>query len=636
MSKFLGSQSSSLAVIAAVGVAATVATVYAGKKLLPVLLPNEGKFKEAMVFDETLHGGLLVGHVLKNHGVKFLFTLSGGHISPILVGAKELGIRVVDVRHEVTAVFAADAVSRVSGVPGVACVTAGPGLTNTITAVKNAQMAQSALILLGGATSDLLKGRGSLQDIDQQALLRPHVKWMAHISCVEDIVPMLEQAFHIAQSGTPGPVFLEFPVDTLYPEKIAREWYSKQTGKQTTIRGRVVSYFITRHINKIFQVSGKKVNLHTPIPLDFPVASKSQVLRVAEALRLARKPVLIVGSQAMALPHQGGEHNCFSLQAAVLSLNMPTYTSGMARGLLGKTSPSGLKHNRSFALRNADVVILAGVVSDFRLDYGKSISSRAYLIGVNRDKDDLHKNRSPNYAILSDAATFLDMLAGVLPAATPSQWNGWVSELKEMDKKRDDEIARQAQIVVKPMNPMKVCQAVESVMSENSLIIADGGDFVGTASYILKPRHPLSWLDPGAFGTLGVGGGFALGAQLCQPESEVWIIFGDGACGYSLSEFDTYVRHNIPVIAVVGNDAAWQQILRGQVEVFNDDVACALEYTNYNEVVKGFGAEGIKVEDEEGLIPALQKAKEFARQGKPVLVNCLIGKTDFRKDSIAI
>lgn len=590
-----------------------------------------------MVFEDPQHGGLLVGHVLKNHGVKFLFTLSGGHISPILVGCKELGIRVVDVRHEVTAVFAADAVSRVSGIPGVACVTAGPGLTNTITAVKNAQMAQSALILLGGATSDLLKGRGSLQDIDQQALLRPHVKWMAHVASVEEIVPTMEQAFQIAQSGTPGPVFIEIPVDVLYPEKVARQWYSKQTGKQATLKGKVLSYFISRHFNKIFHASGKKITLHEPIPLEYPIASNSQVQKVVAALRTARKPVLVVGSQALILPAQNTKQNSFSLQQAVLSLSMPTYLSSMARGLLGKESATGLKHNRSFALRNADVVILAGVVCDFRLDYGKTINSRAYLIGVNRDTEDLHKNRSPNYAVLSDVATFLHLLSAALPVSIPSQWTSWIAELKEMDKRRDEEIAKQANIPVPPMNPMKVCQAVETVMGENSIIVADGGDFVGTASYILKPRHPLTWLDPGAFGTLGVGGGFALGGQLCKPDAELWIIFGDGACGYSLSEYDTYVRHNIPVIAIVGNDAAWQQILRGQVEVFKDDVACALAHTNYNDVVTGFGAEGIKIENESELIPGLQRAKELARQQhRPVLVNCIIGKTDFRKDSIAI
>jgi len=276
------------------------------------------------------------------------------------------------------------------------------------------------------------------------------------------------------------------------------------------------------------------------------------------------------------------------------------------------------------------------VVADFRLDYGRSISYRAYVVGVNRDKEDLHKNRDPDYAILSDPAVFLHLLAEVVPVAIPAQWATWLAELKDLEKKRDEEIDRESKTEVNYMNPIRVCQVVESVMSENSLIIADGGDFVGTASKVLRPRHPLTWLDPGPFGTLGVGGGFALGAKLCHPDSEVWIIFGDGACGYSLSEFDTYVRHNIPVIAVVGNDAAWQQILRGQVEVFKDDVACALEFTNYNVVVTGFGAEGIKVQEESQLVNALQTAKELAKNGKPVLVNCLIGKTDFRKDSIAI
>ena len=162
-----------------------------------------------------LHGGILVGEVLAKHGVQFLYTLCGGHISPILIGAEAQGIRVVDTRHEVTAVFAADATARLTGVPGVAAVTAGPGMTNTITAVKNAQMAQSPVIILGGAAATLLKGRGALQDIDQISLLKPIVKMAAAVTRVRDIVPTLEKAFQVAQSGVPGPVFVELPVDLL-------------------------------------------------------------------------------------------------------------------------------------------------------------------------------------------------------------------------------------------------------------------------------------------------------------------------------------------------------------------------------------------------------------------------------------
>ena len=172
-----------------------------------------------------MNGGDRIASVLVERGVRFLFTLCGGHISPILVGAKQRGIRVVDVRHEVDAVFAADAVSRLTGVPGVAAVTAGPGVTNTITAIKNAQLAQSPLVLLGGATATLLKGRGALQDIDQMALVQPHVKWAASASTVRELVPMLERAFDVARSGVPGPVFVECPIDLLYDEPLVRQWY---------------------------------------------------------------------------------------------------------------------------------------------------------------------------------------------------------------------------------------------------------------------------------------------------------------------------------------------------------------------------------------------------------------------------
>jgi thiamine pyrophosphate-dependent acetolactate synthase large subunit-like protein len=346
---------------------------------------------------------------------------------------------------------------------------------------------------------------------------------------------------------------------------------------------------------------------------------------------------MIVGSQACYLPSvYRTAHNETTLQNAVQFLRIPTYLSSMARGLLGKDSSINLRQNRAHALKNADVILLVGVVCDFRLDYGRTLGRNAYVIGVNRDKTDLYKNRSPEFAIYADPATFLHLLAHSFPQEIAVNWADWLGQLKEMDKTREATIAKDAAVKIEPMNPVKLCQLIEESVAENSIIVADGGDFVGTAAYILRPRTPLSWLDPGPFGTLGVGGGFALGAKLAKPESEVWIIFGDGACGYSLTEFDTYVRHNVPVIAVVGNDAAWQQILRGQVDTFGDDVGCALAFTDYHAVVTGFGAKGLKVEKEDSIHSQLKKAKEYAKQGKPVLVNCLIGKSDFRKGSIAI
>ncbi|MSQ83561.1 MAG: thiamine pyrophosphate-binding protein, partial [Myxococcales bacterium] len=218
-----------------------------------------------------MNGGALVAEVLKRRGVPFLFTLCGGHISPILVEAKRRGIRVVDTRHEVNAVFAADAVARMTGIPGVVAVTAGPGLTNTITAIKNAQMAQSPLILLGGATATVLRGRGSLQDIDQLALMRPHVKWMAACKRVKDLVPALETAFDIATSGVPGPVFVECPVDLLYDAETVKSWYlvKSAAGKEASFQEKLIERYLKFHTNRLF-AGMDNVQFHDPRPAEIP------------------------------------------------------------------------------------------------------------------------------------------------------------------------------------------------------------------------------------------------------------------------------------------------------------------------------------------------------------------------------
>ncbi|MGB5175097.1 MAG: thiamine pyrophosphate-binding protein [Thermoanaerobaculia bacterium] len=213
-----------------------------------------------------MNGGDLIAKVLEKHGVRFLFTLCGGHISPILVGAKLLGIRVVDVRHEATAVFAADAVARLSGTPGVAAVTAGPGVTNTITALKNAQLAQSPVLVLGGATGTILKGRGALQDIDQLALVAPHVKWATTVRRVRDLVPALQKALDMARSGVPGPVFVECPLDLLYDEDLVRGMYGAKAaqGKSRSLGERALGAYLRRHVNSLF-AAAEGVEVSEPV-----------------------------------------------------------------------------------------------------------------------------------------------------------------------------------------------------------------------------------------------------------------------------------------------------------------------------------------------------------------------------------
>jgi thiamine pyrophosphate-dependent acetolactate synthase large subunit-like protein len=646
-----------------------------------------------------MNGGDRIAIGLARQGVRFLFTLCGGHISPILVGAKRLGIRVVDVRDEAAAVFAADAVARLTGVPGVAAVTAGPGVTNTITAVKNAQLAQSPVVVLGGAAATLLKGRGALQDIDQMALIRPHVKWAAAARTVAELSPLLEQAFREARSGVPGPVFLECPIDLLYDEALVRQMYAMPAGGGG-LAGWALRHYLQRHLRRLFRPGparyepprfapavaggpgapgsadapgGHAVAAAPPAPAapgpggaeDRGSACRLwrhpswELRRAAALLARSERPVLVVGSQALLETDAAGE-----LAGAIAALGAPVYLAGGARGLLGPGHPLQLRHRRKEALREADLVLLAGIPNDFRLDYGRHIGRRARLLMVNRDVAALRQNRRPQLAVHADPGRFLRALAALAAgaavgsiarravgsieraavgsiegsAARHERWAGWIGALRVRDDAREQEIAEQAAAPVSGglVNPLALCRAVDALLAPDSVIVADGGDFVGTAAYILRPRAPLSWLDPGVFGTLGVGGGFAIGAKLCRPGADVWILYGDGSSAYSLAEFDTLARHGLPVIAVVGNDAGWSQIAREQVEMLHDDVGTVLARTDYHRVAEGYGGRGLSVARPEDVAPVLAEALRLARAGSPVLVNALIGKTEFRKGSISI
>jgi acetolactate synthase-1/2/3 large subunit len=577
------------------------------------------------------NSGDIIGQVLRQRGVQFLFTLCGGHISPILTGAKKEGIRVVDVRDEVNAVFAADAVGRITGVPGVAAVTAGPGVTNSITALKNAQMAQTPLILLGGAAPTVLKKRGALQDIDQLSLLRSIAKMAVTIRRNCDIVPVMEKAFDVCRSGVPGPVFVECPIDMLYSESLVRQWYGAKpdAGRKGGVRSKLLDFYLQRHVDQMFACEFEEM---TPgeTTVTSPDFDSRSVSRAVELIAMAQRPALIVGSQATLQPD-----NIDKLAGAVGALGIPVFLTGMARGLLGRSHPMQMRHQRKKALQKADLVIIAGMPCDFRLNYGRSIGAGAKIISVNRSKTDLKLNCRPDLAVLSDPFLFLCALAEVF-APEPSAWESWIQELKKNDDEREAFITKTSEEDTEFVNPLCMLKKLDKVIDENSIIVADGGDFVATASYILQPSGPLRWLDPGVFGTLGVGAGFAIGSQLVHPEAEVWLIYGDGAAGFSLQEFDTFVRHQLPVIAVVGNDGGWTQIARDQETLFGDDVATKLRRTDYHVVAEGFGAKGFLLDKAEDIDSVLQKAKQAARDGHPVLINAWIGLTDFRKGSISM
>jgi acetolactate synthase-1/2/3 large subunit len=592
-----------------------------------------------------MDGGLLAATCLRKQGVSTLFTLCGGHISPLLIGCKRLGINVVDVRHEANAVFAADATARLTGIPGVAAVTAGPGLANTIIAVKNAQLAQSPLIVIGGAAATILRGRGSLQDIDQVALMKPHVKAVFPLTSVSQIPDALEAAFSLSLSGVPGPVFVELPIDLLYPEQLIREWYVKEpkSGAKLSLQQRALNWYLKRHLSGLFrgaEAARAKAERITTVPTP-PVdtVSKRTLTGVAKRLLGAERPVMVIGSQALVNPRLAGE-----LAAAIETLGIPTYLSGMARGLLGCDHPLQMRHKRKEALKEADFVLLAGVPADFRLDYGNHINRSAVYIAVNRSDEDLTKNRTPDIALLADPAMFFLHLAQEWRAAGANEhgFAEWKARLRARDDERNADIERQAEESLdgedgeRFLNPLRLCGDLHKALDYSSVLVADGGDFVATASYSVQPRKPLSWYDPGVFGALGVGAGFALGVKAARPEAEVWIIYGDGSAGYSLMEFDTFVRHKMGVIAVIGNDAGWTQIARDQTVILGDDVGTPLRRTNYHVVAQGLGGAGTLIRSAEQIAPALEEAKRSAAAGVPYCINALLGKSEFRKGSLSM
>ena len=571
-----------------------------------------------------LHIGLDIGSFFKQKNISSIFTLCGGHISPILVGCEKENIDIIQVRDEVSAVFAADAVSRLTDSIGVAIVTAGPGVTNTVTAIKNAQMAQSPVLLIGGAAATLLKGRGSLQDIDQISLLKTYVKSAVSVKKTRDVIPTLANAINTAISGVPGPVFVELPIDLLYPEEDIRNEFMNQLPKSGFF-GKIAQWYVNRHLNDLFssKKSSIKVNPVKAFKLD-----QHKIDKAALSIVKAKKPVFLLGNQVT----QNKEFLSMCLKS-LDKLSAPVYTSGMARGCFNSSDKYFFRHNRKHALKNADVVVTLGVPLDFRLGYGFSVNKDATLISINKSKEDLNKNRKPDIAIHADPTRIMHEIGKII---NPPSCQEWIKELSVLEESREKEIQQFSETKTDFVNPVYLCKTIDKLIDENSILVADGGDFVGTASYTVRPRSALGWLDPGPFGTLGVGGGFAIGAKSSFPEKEVWVFYGDGASAYSLAEFDTLCRHKLPVIAIIGNDASWQQIAREQKQMLGSNIGTELAFNAYEKVAEGYGGKGYYVDNQESLFETLKLAKEDAKLGYPVLVNVKLSKSDFRKGSISV
>jgi acetolactate synthase-1/2/3 large subunit len=542
-----------------------------------------------------VHGGRLVAQSLKRHGTTHLFTLCGGHIQAIYDGCLDEAIRVVDVRHEQTAGHAADGYARVTGRPGVCAVTAGPGVTDVVTAVANAQRAGVPLVCIGGAGPKLLCDMGSLQDMDHVTLMRPITKWSVQVPETRRIPEYIDAAFRIAQAGVPGPVFLELPLDLL----------------------------MTMHDDA--ELPATRPFAEPPRPGGDP----RMVSAAAELLGNAKRPCFLVGTQVRWSPSRE------RIAAALERFGAPVYVNGMARGALTSSHPLLFSRSRRFALSQADVVFVLGTPFDFRVDYGRTPtwSEGVKIVQIDLDGAELGRNRRIDVPIHADSGIFLEQLAREL--GEPLQFGDWVAQVRVDEDKRRATMNAEIESNESPPNPLRVCAELGKRLKKNDIVIGDGGDFVATAANVLKMEWPQMWMDPGPLGTLGVGPGYAMAAKLARPDANVVLVYGDGSFGLHGLEFEAMARQDIPVIAVIGNDAGWTQIRRGQVDLYGTEraVATALEYTRYDKVVEACGGEGFWVETAEEIGPALDAA--FAC-GRPACVNVKIAKSDFRKGAISV
>ena len=529
-----------------------------------------------------VHGGKLVGRALKNAGVECIFTLSGGHIMPIYEGALDEGIRIVDVRHEQAAVHAADAWSRLRpGSLGCAILTAGPGVTDGVTGVANAWRANSPILVIGGqGPLDNLR-RGSLQEMDHVSVMRPITKWADACYDTKRLPEFVEIAVRHAVSGIPGPAFLEVPMDVLMGEaEFDQAWFPK-----------------TRSV---------------PPRL---APDRSDVLAALEVLRHARRPMLMAGT---GVKWSGGGE---ALRRFIQETRIPTFTNGMGRGLVRFDDPQFFNRVRKEALKSCDVFLIAGVALDFRLRFGQAAPRDAKIVQLDIENQLIGQNRSADAAVVGNIGLTFEMMLQVMKEESIQlDFTALRDELRERETEVETSFQAQLNSDESPVDPLRMCREIRDFINEDTILIGDGGDIVAQASKVIPVMQENCWMDPGPLGPLGVGMPFALAAQLACPEKRVLIVYGDGAFGLNGFEYDTAVRFNLPIVGIVGNDAAWGQMMRPQALLYGEDrlVATQLRYTRYDKVVEALGGHGEYCERPEEIRPALERA--FS-SGKPALVN---------------
>jgi acetolactate synthase-1/2/3 large subunit len=526
-----------------------------------------------------LHGGRLVAKRLKAHGVTKLFTLSGGHLFSIFDGCREEGIDLVDVRHESAAAFAAEGWAKVTRQPGVAALTAGPGVTNGMSAVASAQQNGSPMLVLGGRAPAMRWGQGSLQELDHVPFVRPLTKLATTAEATSEIPGLIDEALTAALTPHSGPTFIDFPMDVVFSEAPEPAEPEPRGGWDAVSSG-------------------------GPVP---------DVARAATLLREAERPVIMAGTN---LYWGHGEQ---ALVALAQELGIPVFLNGLARGCVPADHELFFSRARSNGLKGADVALVIGVPMDFRLGFGQSFGEETELVVIDRAEPLRDHPRPVAAELYGSVPGILDALR--TEAAGGTDTGGWVSTLRAAeDEKRaaeraefDDDRA--------PLHPMRLYRELGEVIDRDAIVIGDGGDFVSYAGRVVDTYQPGCWLDPGPFGCLGCGPGYALAAKVAHPDRQVVLLLGDGAFGFSGMEFDTFARLGVNVVGVMGNNGIWALEKHPMEFLYGYSVAADLRPgTRYDQVVAALGGHGELVERPAELKPALERA--FSA-GIPALVNVL-------------
>jgi acetolactate synthase-1/2/3 large subunit len=521
-----------------------------------------------------LHGGRFIARRLKAHGVSRLFTLSGGHLFSIYDGCRAEGIDVVDVRHEATAAFAAEGWAKVTRRPGVAALTAGPGVTNGMSALASALQNHSPMIVLGGRAPAMRWGQGSLQEIDHVPFVRPVVKLAATAGATPEIPGLVDEAFAVAQRPHTGPVFLDFPLDVVFMEAEAED---------------------------VEAVPAPRAGQADGAALDRAVA----------LLADAERPVIMAGTN---LYWGRGEE---ALQALVEARGIPVFLNGLARGCVPADHALAFARARRTALEEADAALVVGVPMDFRLGFGRAFGEETEIVAVDVAEPERAHPRAVAAELYGDLTETLTALAGRGP-----ETSAWVERLRALETSKRAGEREQLEDARAPLHPMRVYGELAQMLDRDAIVIGDGGDFVSYAGRVVDSYRPGCWLDPGPYGCLGSGPGYALAAKLACPGRQVVLLLGDGAFGFSGMEYDTLARHGVAVVGVMGNNGIWA-LEKHPMEVLYGGWSVAADLrpeTRYDQLVEALGGQGELVREPGELRGALERA--FA-SGRPALVNVL-------------